>query len=101
MCFSVAAPVIGWAERPPNRCRTCRSAANRIFRKEMDSRLTEVLVCPVCKGPLHFDSEKSEMQCAKCALAFPLDGDIPVMLAKEAREMSRKEQEDARVKPAQ
>ena len=40
------------------------------------------------------------MQCAKCALAFALDGEIPVMLAKEARTMSREEQDAARVKPA-
>lgn len=67
----------------------------------MDSRLTEVLVCPVCKGPLHFNAQKSEMQCAKCALGFPLDGDIPVMLVKEARTLSPEEREKARVKPAQ
>lgn len=66
----------------------------------MDSRLTEVLVCPVCKGPLHYDQQKKEMQCAKCALGFPLDGDIPV-IAKEARALSPEEQEAARIKPAQ
>ena len=59
----------------------------------MDSRLTEVLVCPVCKGPLHFDQQK-------CALGFPLDGEIPVMLTKEARELTPEEQEAARIKPA-
>lgn len=67
----------------------------------MDSRLTEVLVCPVCKGPLHFDPKKSEMQCAKCALGFPIDDEIPVMLVKEARELSDDERQAARVKPAQ
>lgn len=67
----------------------------------MDSRLTEVLVCPVCKGPLHYDQQKKEMQCAKCALGFSLDGDIPVMLAKEARALSPEEKEAARIKPAQ
>ena len=61
----------------------------------MDSRLTEVLVCPVCKGPLHFDQQKSEI-----ALGFPLDGEIPVMLTKEARELTPEEQEAARIKPA-
>lgn len=66
----------------------------------MDSRLTEVLVCPVCKGPLHYEPKTGEMQCVKCALAFALDGEIPVMLAKEARTMSREEQDAARVKPA-
>ena len=40
------------------------------------------------------------MQCAKCALGFPLDGEIPVMLTKEARELTPEEQEAARIKPA-
>ncbi len=64
----------------------------------MDSRLTEVLVCPVCKGPLHLDREKNELQCAKCALGFPIEGEIPVMLQKDARELSTEEIEAARIK---
>ena len=67
----------------------------------MDSRLTEVLVCPICKGPLHLNTVSKELQCAKCALAFPLEGEIPVMLEKEARPMAEDELEAARIKPAE
>lgn len=67
----------------------------------MDTRLTDVLVCPVCKGPLHFDHATSELQCAKCALAFPVKDDIPQMLVKDARELTPEEIEKARIKPAE
>ena len=65
----------------------------------MDSRLTEVLVCPVCKGPLAVN-KAGELVCTACRLGFPLDGEIPVMLTKEARELTPEEQEAARIKPA-
>lgn len=66
----------------------------------LDSRLTEILVCPVCKGPLRMNEAKTELHCAKCALAYRIVDDIAVMLASEARAMTRKEQETARVRPA-
>ncbi len=66
----------------------------------MDTRLTDVLVCPVCKGPLFFDHEKSELQCAKCALGFEVKDDIARMIAKDARALSREECDKARIKAA-
>lgn len=65
----------------------------------MDSRLTEVLVCPICKGPLRFNADKTELHCAKCAKGYPMEGDIPVMLEKEARDLTPEEVEAARVNP--
>lgn len=65
----------------------------------MDTRLTEVLVCPVCKGPLTLCREKNELQCAKCAMGFPIVDDIPVMLTERARALSKDEAAKARVKP--
>ncbi len=66
----------------------------------MDSRLTEVLVCPVCKGPLRFNEDRTMLMCAKCAKGYGMIGEIPVMLEKEARDLSPEEVEKARVKPA-
>ncbi len=63
----------------------------------MDTRLTEVLVCPICKGPLRVNHDKTELHCAKCAKGYPLIGDIPVMLEKEARDLTEEEVEKARV----
>lgn len=53
----------------------------------MDSRLLEVLVCPLCKGPLRFDREAAELICAHDRLAFPVRDGIPVMLEDEARRL--------------
>lgn len=67
----------------------------------MDSRLTEVLVCPICKGPLTLETKKSELHCAKCAKGFTVVGEIPVMLAVEARDLTEEEVKAARVASVQ
>lgn len=51
----------------------------------MDTRLLELLVCPVCKGPLQHDRERHELICNADRLAFPVRDGIPVMLEAEAR----------------
>ena len=51
----------------------------------MDPKLIEILVCPVCKGPLVMRKEASELVCKADRLAFPVKDDIPVMLEEEAR----------------
>lgn len=51
----------------------------------VDARLLEILVCPKCKGDLEYITEGDEsLICHKCALAFPVRDDIPVMLMDEA-----------------
>ncbi len=51
----------------------------------MDARLLEILVCPVCKGPLSFKPAQVELVCPACRLAYPVRDGIPVMLEEEAR----------------
>lgn len=51
----------------------------------MDEHLLDVLVCPLCKGPLQFDRAAQELTCAADRLAFPIRDGIPVMLESEAR----------------
>jgi len=51
----------------------------------MDKKLLEILVCPVCKGPLIYNKEASELCCKPCRLGYPVRDDIPVMLEDEAR----------------
>jgi len=58
----------------------------------MDARLLEILVCPLCKGPLDYRKEKLELVCKPCRLAFPIKDDIPVMLEDEARELAADEE---------
>ena len=51
----------------------------------MDPKLLEILVCPVCKGPLVWRKDARELTCKADRLAFPVKDDIPVMLEDEAR----------------
>lgn len=57
----------------------------------MDPKLLEILVCPVCKGPLAYRRVESELVCKPCRLAYAIKDGIPVMLADEARELSADE----------
>ncbi|MCB1957171.1 MAG: Trm112 family protein [Rhodocyclaceae bacterium] len=57
----------------------------------MDSRLLEILVCPICKGSLDYRKDKQELVCRPCKLAYPIRDGIPVMLEDEARGMSEDE----------
>ena len=54
----------------------------------MDTRLLELLVCPVTKGPLEFDREKQELISRSARLAYPVRDGIPVLLENEARTLS-------------
>lgn len=57
----------------------------------MDSRLLDILVCPVCKGSLSYDRGAAELVCRADRLAFPIRDGIPVMLEEEARRMTLEE----------
>lgn len=53
----------------------------------MDTRLLDILVCPVCKAKLDYQKADSELVCKPCKLAFPIRDGIPVMLVDEARQL--------------
>lgn len=53
----------------------------------MDSKLIQILVCPVCKGPLIYKKLVQELVCRPCRLAYAIKDDIPVMLEDEARKL--------------
>lgn len=50
----------------------------------MDTRLLELLVCPLCKGPLQFDRDAQQLICRAERLAFPVRDGIPIMLEAQA-----------------
>jgi uncharacterized protein YbaR (Trm112 family) len=58
----------------------------------MDPKLLEILVCPLCKGPLIYRKEAQELICKADRLAFPIRDGIPVMLEEEARRMPAEEE---------
>ncbi|MGH8293709.1 MAG: Trm112 family protein [Gammaproteobacteria bacterium] len=53
----------------------------------MDAKLLEILVCPLCKGPLVYHKAENELICKPDRLAYPVRDGIPVMLQEEAREL--------------
>ena len=59
----------------------------------MDTKLLEILVCPVTKGPLVYDKEKQELISKSARLAYPIRDGIPVMLEDEARRLEPAEYE--------
>ena len=59
----------------------------------MDSKLLDLLVCPVTKGPLTFDRERQELISKSARLAYPVRDGIPVMLEEEARKLAPAEYE--------
>lgn len=54
----------------------------------MDTKLLELLVCPVTKGPLDFDRERQELISRSARLAYPVRDGIPVLLENEARTLT-------------
>lgn len=54
----------------------------------MDTKLLDVLACPVCKSPLHYSRGTNELVCRAERLAFPIRDGIPVMLEEEARSLA-------------
>ena len=53
----------------------------------VDPKLLEILVCPLTKGPLRYDSEMQELVSEQANLAYPIRDGIPIMLVDEARKL--------------
>ncbi|MEZ5553572.1 MAG: Trm112 family protein [Pseudomonadales bacterium] len=62
----------------------------------MDSKLLELLVCPVSKTSLVYKRELEELWCRGSGLAYPIRDGIPVMLEEEARQLTAEERESLR-----
>ena len=61
----------------------------------MDKKLLDILVCPICKGPLVYLKDAKELVCKADRLAYPIRDDIPVMLEEEARGLAADEEVSA------
>lgn len=51
----------------------------------MDPKLLDILVCPICKGPLEVRKSPPALVCRADKLAYPVRDGIPVMLEHEAQ----------------
>ena len=75
--------------RPLTRC--WPQTRSRRYHQGMDTRLLELLVCPVTKGPLEYDRAKQELTSRSARLAYPIRDGIPILLESEARALTDEE----------
>ncbi len=54
----------------------------------MDTRLLDILACPVCKGPLQYRRDSEVLVCRLDRLAYPIRDEVPIMLEEEARQLA-------------
>ncbi len=59
--------------------------------EKLDTKLLDILVCPLTKSKLHYDEVKQELISAEAGLAYPIRNGIPVMLIEEARDILKDE----------
>jgi uncharacterized protein YbaR (Trm112 family) len=62
----------------------------------VDSKLLELLVCPVTKAALTYRADVDELWCRASGLAYPIHDGIPVMLEDEARQLTQPERDSLR-----
>ena len=55
----------------------------------VDTKLLEILVCPITKGPLEFNAARQELISRSAKLAYPIRDGIPIMLPDEARKIDQ------------
>jgi uncharacterized protein len=53
----------------------------------IDTKLLDILACPLCKGPLQYAKAHQLLVCRADRLAYPIRDGIPVMLEEEARQL--------------
>jgi len=58
----------------------------------MDTKLLQILVCPVTKGPLIYNKATNELISKSARLAYPVRDGIPVLLEDEARKLGDDEE---------
>lgn len=58
----------------------------------MDPKLLDILVCPLCKGPLLYKREENELICKPDRIAYQIRDGIPVMLEDEGRRLPPEEE---------
>ena len=69
-----------------------RARKNHTPMSAIDPKLLEILVCPLCKGPLVYRKDADELICKADRLAFPVKDGIPVMLEEDARKLPPQEE---------
>lgn len=56
-----------------------------IKKDKVNPKILEILVCPLSKTRLEYDTKSQELISKKAGLAFPIIEGVPVMLPEKAR----------------
>jgi len=54
----------------------------------MNTKLLEMLVCPITKGPLEYDRDNNELISKSAKLVYPIRDGIPILLEDQARPLT-------------
>ncbi len=54
----------------------------------MDTRLLDIIACPLCKGPVQHRRAEAVLVCRIDRLAYPIRDGVPVGLVEEARTLA-------------
>ena len=54
----------------------------------MDTRLLDIIACPLCKGPVVHQREEAVLVCRIDRLAYPVRDGVPIMLVEEAKALA-------------
>ena len=60
-------------------------ASDKANAPRVDPKLLEILVCPLTRATLSYDSERQELISRAAKLAYPIRDGVPIMLPEEAR----------------
>ena len=60
-------------------------AVEKVNAPRVDPKLLEILVCPLTRATLSYDSERQELISRAAKLAYPIRDGVPIMLPEEAR----------------
>lgn len=58
---------------------------------EITNELVKLLVCPLSRGKLFYDRERSELISIDATCAFPIKDGVPLLLPEHARKMKDEE----------
>lgn len=54
----------------------------------MDTRLLDIIACPLCKGPVVHRRQEALLVCRADRLAYPIRDGVPIMLVEEAKPLA-------------
>ena len=73
--------------KKPDNAKTAKTVRGAPAINRVDPKLLEILVCPVTKQPLEYNSDRHELVSPAARLAYPIRDGIPIMLMEEARSL--------------